>query len=158
MKLADVVSSYKNHPFYFVIHTRDASKVRFFLDSIKDLDASEAVIVASPFRQTLKDIREERPRWLFTTPPAYLMRVQMMHSLFIETMADIWPDILVAQPENEKISSIPQGVVEEFLKRHKRIIVETESLETYSSWKLKVPNAGLLTNRLDLALEVMKTP
>lgn len=158
LKLTEAVALLPNQPLYLVVHTRDASKIKHILASLQNLSASESIIVASPYRQTLTDIRKERPRWLYTTPPAFLMRVQMMRSLFIETMADIWPDFLVTRPDQSKSSPVPAGVVDEYLKRHKRIIVETHKKETFLTWKSKVENAGLLTNKIDLALEVMNLP
>jgi len=154
LALSQIPELFKNTHFYIVVHTRDASKGRHVLKALGPLSAAETIIADSPFRQTLRDIRTERPRWVYTTPPTFLMRVQMMHSLFIASMTTIWPDLLVFEPDDTS-SPIPRGVIDEYLQRHKRIVANTDEPRTYFNWKSEVPSAGLLTTNLELALEVL---
>ncbi|NQZ01967.1 MAG: hypothetical protein HRT45_14995 [Bdellovibrionales bacterium] len=135
--------------FYVVIHSRDASNLRNFLGALEARKSNQNLILGSPYRQILKEARKERPTWLFSTPPSYLMRIQVLGSLMIETMADIWPDILIFDP-SAKTERPTAAVIGEYQNRKKTVIVRTDALlDEYPTAQF-----GLMTKNLDLAIEM----
>jgi hypothetical protein len=152
LTLTELVEKFPHVSFYVVIHSRDASKLRHFLGGLEARASKQNTILGSPYRQILKEAREKRPRWLFATPPSYLMRIQVMASLMIEPMADIWPDLLIFDP-NSKRDRPTDAIIKEFQKRFKPVIVKTnEFLEQYPT-----PDFGTYTGNVEFAQSVFKS-
>ncbi|MEO0337552.1 MAG: hypothetical protein AAF202_14245, partial [Pseudomonadota bacterium] len=74
---------------------------------------------------------------------------QVMSSLMIETMADIWPDLIIFDPTSNK-NRPTRAIVNEYKKRFKLVVIKTNSLST--EYPLK--EYGVMTSSLEFAQQV----
>lgn len=130
LSLADLDRLFPQEPFLLVIHSRDASHLREILPILEARKAAANLVIQSPFRQILTDARKERPLWLFGMSPSSFVRVLMMEALYIETMADIWSDLVISPSQLHGTAIFTDRLLKELKRRHKKIVlVEEEPLD-----------------------------
>jgi hypothetical protein len=157
IKLRDLDTLFADSPFLIVVHSRDASQLREVLDALESRKASSHVILHSPYRQILTDARKERPLWLFGVSPSHLVRVLMMEALYIETMADIWSDLIITPVTVHETTVFSERLLIELNRRHKKVILEhPQSLDQLPDF-LKKSVYGVITNDFTSALEFFKS-
>lgn len=156
-KLKDVVERFPDTPFLVVIHSRDASQLNEVLLALDSRKTKDSIVIHSPYRQLLTDARKQRPTWLFGVSPSGLARMVMMEALFIESMADIWSDLIISPPIVHKTNIFTPRLIAEFERRHKILILEDPGSLDQLPDPLKSAVDGVVTKNISQALSFFRT-
>ncbi len=157
LSLQQAVELFPNTPFLIVVHSRDASQLNEVLKALKSRKNQENIILQSPFRQILTDARKQRPTWLFGISPSGMARLVMMEALYIEPMADIWSDLIIAPVEIHKTKVFTPRLLAELRRRHKLLILENPGPLDQLPAPLQKAVNGVITKNISEALSYFKS-
>ena len=99
------------------------------LKLIDESGAADRILIQSPIDRLLREVRKERPRWLFGTSQALMTRFKMMASIGLVAAVPIEGDVLVMEVLPKKLSDYPRAVIEEAHRRHLRVFAGPVSNE-----------------------------
>ncbi|MFZ4405296.1 MAG: hypothetical protein ACOYOK_14440 [Pseudobdellovibrionaceae bacterium] len=94
------------------------------INSIKDLDPDQRILIQSETDVLLRSIKERKPQWLYGSSRADLMRWLSFQSIGILPATPLKGDVFIV-PLNYRPNkaSLNPGVIEELLRRNKKLII-----------------------------------
>ena len=91
--------------------------------TLDDSKASDRILVQSPEDGLLKDLREERPKWIFGTSRQQTTIMTMLSSIGLEAAAPVRGDVYVAEWDKVRGKmDLPKRIVDEIHRRRLRVI------------------------------------
>lgn len=132
-------------PFLLAIHTKYPHKVSRLISQLNQFDVEKRMIVSSTHPGVIKEIREAEPSWLFALEGPKLAQAHILSALFLETLANLEGDIVIAKLDN-RTSTLTPRLVKEIARRKKPLLLETNTpSELETSW-VKEATKGVLTD------------
>ncbi len=98
-----------------------------------ELDMQERVIIFANEQKIHIELKKMAPRWLYVANPSQRMKIKIMNSFWLAPMADYSFDIYVLDPKEEIY--FPEALIYELKKRHKKVLLESKSIENTSNFK-----------------------
>lgn len=92
VQLEHIAALAKQRAVWLNIIEKDKRWAKDLENELKDVPAGH-IMLHSPVRMVGRELRKDRPEWLFASDGATVNRFLLMKGLFIETIEDFWPDI-----------------------------------------------------------------
>jgi len=123
--LSDAVDG--NEPAYLFSIIKESERVNYLLSQIiTNNKIEDKVIISSPYRNVLMNIRNLRPRWLTTISPNELFLSILLSKVFLASLAPLKSEILLLDKniiDPEWISEIPWQEI----KRRDKFVITSEA-------------------------------
>ncbi len=152
MTLDEFLDRYPEQEFVLNVEMRYPFMVSELIGKLSDRSLDGRVIIRSPYSHVLREIKKHYPRWLYKTDPATLFRASIMGSLYIESVSNIWTDIVLTTL-GEGEGDISNRMLSEIKRRKKILILDEDKNFSALSDSLSDHIQGVATSRPDLALE-----
>lgn len=91
------------------------------------------LIIESPFSKALKILKKNSPQLLFTSHPSALTQVQLMSSLFIETLYQPKFDFFILSPKENP----PPRALKQIKKKQKKSFLKIKTMKEYKAFPFK---------------------
>lgn len=110
-------------PLWLNIHVRYPEANHSLMKLLANRELSRDIIIHSPYRSAMRNLRKDRPLWLFAADSTSLDRMKFMSSLGLATLSDSWFDLVVLT-DREPLTAWPESMKKELLHRHKLFIFD----------------------------------
>ncbi|MBT4760527.1 MAG: hypothetical protein HOO06_02415 [Bdellovibrionaceae bacterium] len=118
---------FQNNPNTLVllnILEQDPAKLFKFKALLEKHKKSNKVIIKSPYANVIKYLRKENPLWVFASNLSLQTQLMFMSALYIEPLAKINADFIITPYMHKKIPLITPRMLNEFKRRHIKVILE----------------------------------
>lgn len=144
--LTRVLPLLKKHGVIFNLRTTDQTETNAFLKLLDGWDDKKDVGLASPSQSIIRDLRKQRPQWMFAADAATWTKLKFFAAFGIETTVDLWPDFFVASQDPDEPSGFTKRTAAEIDRRGKIVMLELNDDDKIDpSWKEHI--RGILTTR-----------
>lgn len=137
--LADLTQALPKAQWLFEITARTNHGFTELNKDFQPLLENPRVAVMSPSHVVIKELRKEFPQWLFVADATSITKMRLFNALFIEPLADLWPDIFIFEPNRKAQNHLPPRLMTEVLRRKKIVLWDARNSDSSTS--------RVLTNR-----------
>lgn len=155
--LGEVLRKMPKGSFIFNINSSGDLGFENLKRDLKALENNRSVGLMSPSHTVSKRLRKEFPQWLFGADPTTLVKLHLYEALFIETMADVWPDFFVTGPDPRAPEFLAARLVQELVRRKKLIIWNDDDPNQTIPSSLYPQVNGVMTKRPTWAIEAFRS-
>jgi hypothetical protein len=145
--LADLVKALPKLSYLFELN----AKSDYGFDALKRLfepmAENNSVGFFSASHIAIKQLRKEFPQWLFVADPTSLVKIHFFESMFIETLADVWPDVFITHNDIHKAEYLSPRLLSELARRKKIVIWDDTKGNTPIPLEVKPYISGILTTK-----------
>lgn len=95
----------------------------------------ENLLILSQYEGTLRELKKTNPRWLYGSSSANLVKLNLMASLFLETLITMDFDVFVIDYDQQKPPVLNKRLIKEINQRFKKVFVQNKSFsELKNNW------------------------
>lgn len=145
--LSDLLARLPRASLLFDIQGKSNLEISALTKILGQIQTNPSVGVMSSSHVVSKLLRKEFPQWLFGADPTTLVKARFFTSLFIESMADLWPDFVIIQAQSRASEKLHPRLIEELRRRKKIILWADDGSDAPISSALRSQINGVLTNR-----------
>lgn len=147
MTVEEFLDRYPKHKIILDLHEKAPGAAERLAEILVEKNAGERVILFSRIPFNTEVIRAKAPLWLYGEPTTHLARLNVLASLFIETVATIKGDVLFVPMMNGSEARARKNLVKEFLRRKRLIILDGTSLKAARESWIFPSSFGFMTLR-----------
>ncbi|MCB0411402.1 MAG: hypothetical protein KDD22_02680 [Bdellovibrionales bacterium] len=152
VSLKEVLTLFHGGDLFLNVSEKDPFWVKSLIENF-DKDWDSHILAHSPVYQFGHSLRQSKPEWLFASDAATVSRWLFLSGLWLEPIADFWPDVFFAPPILQGREVFSKGMRQELTRRGVAVVVDLTNSKTapilFEGLKLK----GLATKDLESALE-----
>lgn len=127
------------------IHSFSPEAMDRLIEEVHNQNADQRVIIQSPRSQVIEYLREKKPFWLYGMNDPKFVQIKIMTSLFIESMVSMEADFVIASVEGSEGIYYSPRLVGELKRRHRKVIVSADTLNSVKAPWLRDHLDGVLT-------------
>jgi len=155
-KLTEVFERFPHHRLILNVQGHQPDLIPSFIAVIEDAQASDRLLIQSPEKGFLTEMRQERPLWLYGTSLAQVTQLIMLSSLGLQPLAPLRGDVLVVENE-EAFWRLNDRAISEALRRGMKVFAgplkkKEQALELHQRGV-----TGILISDPELMLELLRS-
>ena len=145
--LSLLLEKFPRGSFLFDVLGKSNLELNGLIASLNSIQDNPSVGIVSSSHIVSKMLRKEFPQWLFGADPTSMVKARFFNSLYIESMADLWPDFIALKANIKPSEKLHPRLIAELIRRKKLLIWEDDGTDAEIPAELKPEIRGVMTNR-----------